>query len=84
MHGNLMQAWAMNPLTAILLPFLSYGLMSEALVRLRGRGLPQPTFSAGQVWALFVVIVVFGVARNLPMQPFALLAPGAMLHLSAF
>jgi len=80
LHGNLVQAWAMNPLTVMLLPFLSYGLMSEALVGLRGRGLPQPTLSAGQIRALFVLIVVFGVVRNLPVRPFALLAPGGMLH----
>ncbi len=70
----------MNPLTVMLLPFLSYGLISEALVRLRGSGLPTPTLSAMQIRALFAVIVVFGVVRNLPVRPFALLAPGAMLH----
>jgi len=80
LRGDLMRAWAMNPLTVMLLPFLSYGLISEALVRMRGRGLPQPAFSAGQIRALFVVIVVFGVVRNLPVRPFALLAPGAMMH----
>ena len=80
LRGDLMRAWAMNPLTVMLLPFLSYGLVSEALVQMRGRGLPQPAFSAGQIRALFVVIVVFGVVRNLPVRPFALLAPGAMMH----
>ncbi len=80
LHGDLMQAWAMNPLTVMLLPFLSYGLISDALVQLRGRGLPAPTLSAMQIRALFVVIVAFGVVRNLPVRPFALLAPGAMLH----
>ena len=80
LRGEFVRAWAMNPLTVMLLPFLSYGLISEALVRLRGRGLPAPTLSAMQIRALFVVIVVFGVVRNLPVRPFALLAPGAMLH----
>lgn len=80
LHGDFMQAWAMNPLTVMLLPFLSYGLISEALLRLRGRGLPQPALSAVQIRALFAVIVAFGVVRNLPVRPFALLAPGAMLH----
>jgi hypothetical protein len=80
LHGDFLQAWAMNPLTVMLLPFLIYGLMSEALIGMRGRGLPQPAFSAGQIRVLFAVIVLFGVVRNLPVQPFALLAPGAMLH----
>jgi len=71
----------MNPLTVMLLPFLIYGLISEVLIRLRGRGLWQPTLSARQICALYAAIIVFGVVRNLPMQPFAWLAPGAMLHL---
>jgi hypothetical protein len=78
LHGDLLQAWAMNPLTVMLLPFLTYGLISEVLLRTRGLRLPQPRLSAGQIRALFAVIVMFGVVRNLPMQPFAWLAPGAM------
>lgn len=78
LHGKFMQAWAMNPLTVMLLPFLSYGLASEAFRQIRGTGLPAPALSAGQIRTLFVVIVVFGIVRNLPVRPFALLAPGAM------
>jgi hypothetical protein len=78
LHGNLLQAWAMNPLMVMLLPFLIYGLISEGLVQVRFRGLPQPTFSAGQIRALCAVILVFGVVRNLPVLPFSWLAPGAM------
>jgi hypothetical protein len=34
------------------------------------------------VWicALCVVIILFGIARNIPFHPFELLAPGGMLH----
>ena len=71
----------MNPLTVILLPFLIYGLISEALIRMRGRGLPQPALSGTQIRVLCVLVIVFGIVRNLPLRPFALLAPGAMLHL---
>ncbi len=81
LHGNLLEAWAMNPLTVVLLPFLTYGLASEALVRLRGLGLPQPMFSAVQIQVLCALIILFGVVRNLPVHPFSLLAPGALLHL---
>jgi hypothetical protein len=78
LHGDLLQAWAMNPLTVMLLPFLTYGLISEVLLRTRGLRLPEPALSAGHIRALFAVIVLFGVVRNLPMQPFAGLAPGVM------
>jgi uncharacterized protein with PQ loop repeat len=70
----------MNPLAIVLLPFLAYGLASHALFQLRGRWLPAPFFSANWIRALCAAIIVFGIARNLPIHPFSLLAPGAMLH----
>lgn len=80
LHGNLQAAWAMNPLTILLLPFLSYGLASEALSLWRGRGLPQKFLPASWIWTLCAVILLFGIARNLPLHPFNLLAPGGMLR----
>ncbi len=78
LHGDLRQAWAMNPLTIMLLPFLSYGLISEICTRLLGRGLPCMTLRAGWIRSFAVAIVLFGVLRNLPFYPFNLLAPGAL------
>ncbi len=80
LHGNLATAWAMNPLTMVLLPFLAYGLASEAITAWRGRGLPQRFLPAAWIWALCGVIVLFGVVRNLPVHPLNLLAPGGMLR----
>ncbi len=81
LHGHLRAAWAMNPLTVVLLPFLSYGLLSSALFEIRGRGLPQPFLRAAWIRALCAAIVLFGIARNLPLHPFDFLAPRIMLHL---
>jgi hypothetical protein len=80
LHGNLRAAWAMNPLTVVLLPFLSYGLASEVLQLVMGRRLPAIWLRANTIRALCVVIVVFGIVRNIPLHPWNLLAPGAMLH----
>ena len=80
LHGNLQAAWAMNPLTVVLLPFLTYGLASHVLRAIRGQGLPRLFLPAPWIRALCVVILLFGIARNLPMHPLDLLAPGAMLH----
>lgn len=80
LHGSVYAAWAMNPLTIVLLPFIAYGLVSETLVGLRGRGLPQLRLRSSAIYALGCVIVVFGVIRNLPLAPFNWLAPGAMLR----
>lgn len=81
LHGNLQAAWAMNPLAMLMLPFVSYGLASQALVQIRGKGLPGVFIPAVWIRALCAVIVLFGILRNLPLRPFDLLAPGAMLHL---
>jgi hypothetical protein len=80
LHGNLRTAWAMNPLAIVLLPFLAYGLASHALFELRGKWLPAPFLPASYIRALCLAVVLFGIARNLPLHPLSLLAPGAMLH----
>ncbi|HEY4762468.1 MAG TPA: DUF2752 domain-containing protein [Candidatus Sulfotelmatobacter sp.] len=80
LRGNLRAAWALNPLTMILLPFLTYGLASSALFEIRGQGLPQPFLRAFWIRALGAAIILFGIARNLPLYPFDLLAPGTWLH----
>jgi hypothetical protein len=100
LHGNLRTAWAMNPLTVVLLPFLAYGLAAHALNDLRARRspatqlhatglraadsrsirLPEIFLPAMWIRALGAAIILFGIVRNLPMHPFNLLAPGAMLR----
>src|SRR4029077_6729659 len=81
LHGELARAWAMNPLMIVMLPFVTYGLVSAALLELRGNGLPEIMLPAKWIRAVCVVVVLYAVARNLPLYPFDLLAPGAMLHL---
>jgi hypothetical protein len=78
LHGNLMAAWALNPLTVVLLPFLAYGLVSAALFEIRGQGLPEPFVRAVWIRALCGAIILFGIARNLPWHPFGSLAPGML------
>lgn len=80
LHGNLRQAWALNPLTVLLLPFLVYGLASYAVFEIRGRHLPRVFLRAAWIQALCAAIILFGIARNIPLQPFAWLAPGGVLH----
>ena len=63
------------------LPFITYGLASDGLIQVRGRGLPQPFLRAIWIQALCALVIMFGIARNLPFHPFDLLAPGAPLHL---
>jgi uncharacterized protein DUF2752 len=80
LHGNLGAAWALNPLTVLLLPFVVYGLASYAPFEIRGCRLPRIILPAFWIRALCAVIIGFGIARNLPFHPFNLLAPGGMLR----
>jgi hypothetical protein len=80
LQGDLRRAWAMNPLTVTVLPYVSYGLASQMLWALRGRGLPQVMLPANWIRVFGIAVILYGVARNLPMHPFNLLAPGALLH----
>jgi hypothetical protein len=80
LHGNLGAAWALNPLTVILLPFLVYGIASYAVFEIRGRHLPRLFLPAVSIRVLCAVIILFGIARNIPFHPFDLLAPSAIIH----
>lgn len=79
LHGDLHAAWAMNPLTVLLLPFLAYALACETALYWRGLRLPQFTLRGTWIRALCASILLFGIARNIPVHPFDLLAPGALL-----
>src|SRR6202046_5995717 len=52
LHGNLGQAWALNPLTVLLLPFLTYGIAFYAVFEMRGRHLPRLFVLAVSICAL--------------------------------
>jgi hypothetical protein len=81
LNGHIAGAFAMNPFAVIALPFLCYGLASQAGYEIRGRYLPHFFIPGTWIWAMAAVIVAFGVARNIAAYPFNLLAPGAMLGL---
>ncbi len=75
LNGDLAQAAAYNVLVLTLTPFMlfagAWGMVEAALGR-RLRGVRWPSWF---IPALAVLIVVFGVVRNLPIAPFSWLAP---------
>jgi len=80
LHGEFYGAFAMNPLGMLFLPFLIYGGASYLSFQIRGRYLPRVFIPGRWIWALGVLIVLYGVARNIPIYPFNLLAPGGLLR----
>ena len=79
LHGNLRNAFNLNPLAMLSLPFVVYGGASYAAFQLRGRHLPHIFIPAAWIWALAVVVVLFGILRNIPVYPLVLLKPGGGL-----
>ncbi len=69
LQGDLLAAWSFNPLFTLSLPLLAAILISA---RFSSRPLGGSPLLA---WSLLAVIVLFGIARNLPMAPFTALAP---------
>lgn len=64
-HGNFISAFRLNALAILAVPVLG------VLLARGGRQFIRPVW----IWSLLAVVVVFGVLRNLPWQPFMLLAP---------
>jgi hypothetical protein len=74
LHGELAAAFRMNALAVVLLPLLGVGLLQLACPRLWASGVAERA-SPRSVWAIFFILVGYGVVRNLPFEPFSLLAP---------
>lgn len=73
LNGQLYAGFRMNPLAVASFPFLAACLCFVLYRAYKRRPLPaMPTWLP---WAIFAVIVVYTVARNLPWEPFNWLAP---------
>ena len=80
LHGKIYAAFRYHPLLPFILPFVSYYLLKIYLAFLAGRDiLPAPTVKKRWVGiTVAVVVIAFGVLRNIPIFPFTLLAPTAV------
>lgn len=75
LNGHPGAALGLNPLMVVCLPFIVYGLLAEAMRLFFNRPLPMPFIRAHWIWTLFGVIVLYGIARNIPAWPLTYLAP---------
>jgi len=74
-HGDVPTALGFNALLPVWAVIIAYVWVSLVLYAIRGKGLPMwptnPTF----LWTFMIVLLVFGVARNIPVYPLSLLLP---------
>jgi hypothetical protein len=74
-HGDLVSAIDFNLMTPVWAIVFGWVLISLILFVVRGRGLPMwPTYPK-VLWVFLVVLVVFGIARNIPIWPLTFLFP---------
>lgn len=76
LHGDLATALDFNAVLVLALPALAYVMAARALRWFTGRDvLPTRELTKGEVMAVFWVLLIYGIVRNLPWAPFAVLAP---------
>jgi hypothetical protein len=75
MHGDLRQALAYHFLAPLVLPFFLVWVAQHAVATLRGRPAPKAWLGRRALWVLGVVVLVFGIVRNIPVEPCSELAP---------
>jgi len=66
LHADLAGALARNPLAVAAVPFLVYALVAAWAAALGRRPPSLTTVPAPVIWGLLVVVVAFGVLRNVP------------------
>lgn len=74
LHGDLAGALAMNPLLVLSLPFVALLLAHQLFVLPGAWQNAARRLGDARPWA--IVLLAYAVARNLPWEPFASLAPG--------
>lgn len=74
-HGDLLTALDHNALIPLFVLIFGFFFVSMVMVAVRGRGFLKLTHSPKLLFGFFVLLVVFGVLRNLPFYPFTFLYP---------
>ena len=76
LHGQFLEAFCYNPLMTVLLPLIGLYIAARMVdwVVTRGNHIDRKINVKFLTWVL-VIVVVYGVLRNIPVFPFTLLAP---------
>jgi drug/metabolite transporter (DMT)-like permease len=74
-HGDALTALDFNALIPLWTFVFGYLFLSLTLTALRGHGLPWRWVSPSMLFGFLVLLIGFGVIRNLPYYPFSVLFP---------
>jgi len=64
LHGNIKAALALNSLMVISIPFILLLLIK-----------PSIGYKCSTPWIVLTIFIIYWIARNIPVEPFAMLAP---------
>jgi hypothetical protein len=70
MHGHVFNAFMLNPLFVIALPFLLLVLIRHTAYVMRGEVPPGNVLPASVIYAIFFIALSFWIVRNTPIYPF--------------
>ncbi len=73
-HGHVGAAFLSNPLLTISIPILAW-IGIRKLLRLPTHSATQSVFQSRAPWLVLLVVIVFGILRNLPFAAFAWMSP---------
>jgi len=74
-HGDLLTALDYNAMLPLFAVFIGFGFLSLVYFAARGRRIPVNLLHPNALWVFLVLLLVFGVTRNLPWYPFNVLFP---------
>ncbi len=74
-HGDIFGALDYNLLLPFFALLIGFGFISMVYFAVRGRRIPFNLLHPNALWVFLVLLLVFGVARNLPWYPFTVLFP---------
>ncbi len=82
LHLRFADAFSYNPLMAVLLPLIGLYIVARALDwMLTGGNHVDSKISVKLLVWILVIVLLYGVLRNIPVYPFTLLAPGGLRQL---
>ena len=75
LHGHPIEAFGLNPLMVLALPFIGFSFVMYFFHRILGKSLSKIFIPASYIWIFLWVVISFWILRNIPFYPFTLLAP---------